>query len=300
MNKVFAPARSTEGAGKAESRASAKAGSRGSTKSGLTMPGLATDSLARGGIQSVDGALVLLRAMASFRGPVSLSVLARAAHMPTSKAHRYLASFVHAGLIVQEHRSGRYDLGPLAATLGFAALSRSDFVNRTADQLHEITARTGLTALLTIWSETGAVIVRWERAENFIATALGLGTSMPLLNSASGRVFLAFLPQQLTRQRAQYELERAIETGLVWPDMDLSWAGIEAVIERARADGIAAIDGRFIPGLNAISAPVLNWQGHAECAVTLIGTRTDLLKRDGPVADELRLFTGSLSRVQDA
>lgn len=255
------------------------------------------ESLARGGIQSVDGALVLLRAMATFKGPVSLSVLARAAGMPTSKAHRYLASFVHAGLIVQEHRSGRYDLGPLAATLGFAALARSDFVNRTADQLHDLTARTGLTALLTIWCESGAVIVRWERAENFIATALGLGTSMPLLNSASGRVFLSFLPPELTRQRAQYELERALETGLVWPDMELSWDGIQRVIAQSRADGIAVIDGRFIPGLNAISAPVLNWQGHAECAVTLIGTRTDLLDRRGPVADELRTFARALSRV---
>jgi len=258
------------------------------------------DSLARGGIQSVDGALVLLRAMAGFKGPVSLSVLARAAGMPTSKAHRYLASFVHAGLIAQEHRSGRYDLGPLAATLGFAALARSDFVNRTADQLHELTARTGLTALLTIWGGNGAVVVRWERVENFIATALGLGTTLPVLNSASGRIFLAFLPREMTRPRVEYELERAIESGLVWPDMELSLAGIDKVVAQARADGIAAIDGRYIPGLNAISAPVLNWQGHAECAVTLISTSSERLRRDGPIADELRAFTGAISRLDRA
>lgn len=292
MNKAMPPGGQSGAGSKAAARPAPKRGRRGGDPAG--------EVTARGGIQSVDGAMVLLRAMAKFDGPVSLSVLARAASMPASKAHRYLASFVHAGLIVQEHRSGRYDLGPLAGSLGLAALTRSDFVNRTADRLHDITARSGLTALLTVWCEAGAVIVRWERAENFIATALGLGTSLPLLNSASGRVFLAYLPEALTRRRAEHELERALETGLTWPDMDLSRDGIAQVIAQARADGIATIDGRFIPGLNAISAPVLNWQGHAECAVTLIGTRTDLLKRDGPVADELRLFTAALSRVTPA
>lgn len=255
------------------------------------------DQLARGGIQSVDGALVLLRAIATFKGPVSLSVLARAANMPTSKAHRYLASFVHAGLIEQEYRSGRYDLGPLASALGLAALARSDFVNRAADSLHTLTAKTGMTAMLTVWCEAGATIVRWERAENFIATALGLGASMPLLNSASGRVFLAYLPRQLTRARVQHELERAIESGLVWHDMELNEAGVDGVIKTIRATGIAAIDGRFIPGLSAISAPVLNWQGEAECAVTLVSTQSGILDCDGPIARELLDYTRMLSRT---
>lgn len=268
-------------------------------KAGATDDHLDTshDQLARGGIQSVDGALVLLRAIATFKGPVSLSVLARAANMPTSKAHRYLASFVHAGLIEQEHRSGRYDLGPLAASLGLAALARSDFVNRAADSLHTLTVKTGMTAMLTVWCEAGATIVRWERAENFIATALGLGTSMPLLNSASGRIFLAYLPRPLTRARVQHELERAIESGLVWHDMELNEAGVDGVIQTIRANGIAAIDGRFIPGLSAISAPVLNWQNEAECAVTLVSTQSGILNPTGAIARELLDFTKMLSRT---
>lgn len=262
-----------------------------------THPAPSHDQLARGGIQSVDGALVLLRAIATFKGPVSLSVLARAANMPTSKAHRYLASFVHAGLIEQEHRSGRYDLGPLASALGLAALARSDFVNRAADSLHTLTARTGMTAMLTVWCEAGATVVRWERAENFIATALGLGTSMPLLNSASGRIFLAYLPRQLTRTRVRHELERAIESGLVWHDMELNEAGVNSIIQAIRANGIAVIDGRFIPGLCAISAPVLNWQGEAECAVTLVSTQSGILDPKGAIARELLDYTSTLSRT---
>ena len=48
--------------------------------------------------------------------------------MPAAKAHRYLASFMPAGLIEQHPESGRYDLGPFALELGLglAAMARLD------------------------------------------------------------------------------------------------------------------------------------------------------------------------------
>ena len=85
---------------------------------------------APGGIQALDAALAVLRVLRSFDGPATLSDIAREAGMPPSKVHRYLASFIHAGLAVQRERSGRYDLGPEAAELGVAAISRNDFVVR--------------------------------------------------------------------------------------------------------------------------------------------------------------------------
>ena len=72
---------------------------------------------APGGIQALDAALSVLRVLRSFDGPATLSDIAREAGMPPSKVHRYLASFMHAGLAVQKERSGRYDLGPEAASL---------------------------------------------------------------------------------------------------------------------------------------------------------------------------------------
>ncbi len=52
--------------------------------------------------------------------------------MPLGKAHRYLASFAHAGLVRQAGRSGKCDLGPQAVQLGLAAMPRNDFINTAA------------------------------------------------------------------------------------------------------------------------------------------------------------------------
>ena len=253
---------------------------------------------ARGGIQALDAALVVLRALASFPGPVSLTDLSRAAGMPASKVHRYLASFIHAGLAVQRERSGRYDLGASAAELGLAALARNDFVNRAADRLEELSQTTGLTALLTVWGNHGATVVRWERGPSFTVTSFGLGSTLPLLTSASGRVFLAFLPSGQTAALLRSELERIRAAKLAWPDVAPTQDSIDALIANVRADRMAHVDGRFIPGLKAVAAPVTNWQGEAEVVVTIIGTRDDMLAPDSPVRRQLAAFTRSLSLPQ--
>jgi DNA-binding IclR family transcriptional regulator len=255
----------------------------------------APEGSAKGGIQALDAALILLRAFAIFPDAVSLTDLARAAGMPASKAHRYLASFIHAGLVVQRERSGRYDLGPGAAEIGLASLGRNDFVNRSADGLEQLSSATGLTALLTVWGNQGSTVVRWERTTSFTITSLGLGSTLPLLSSASGRVFLAFMPRRLTAARLRLEVERALEAGISWPDLDPTPESIDRLIAQVKADGVAQVDGRFIPGLKAISAPVTNWQGEAEVAVTLIGTRDDMLAVNGSVRRQLHEYTSRLS-----
>jgi DNA-binding IclR family transcriptional regulator len=261
---------------------------------------LAAGANARGGIQALDAALVVLRALASFRGPVSLTDLSRAAGMPASKVHRYLASFIHAGLAVQRERSGRYDLGPCANEIGLAALARNDFVGRTADRLEDLAHETGLTVHLTVWGGHGATVVRWERGPSFTITSFGLGSTLPLLTSASGRVFLAFLPSGLTAPSLRSEVERAVAAGLTWPDVAPTQESIEALIGGVRANRMAHVDGYYIPGLKAVAAPVTNWQGEVEVTVTIIGTREGMLAPDSHVRRQLAAFTLSLSVPQAA
>lgn len=44
------------------------------------------------------------------------------------------------------------------------------------------------------------------------------------------------------------------------------------MIEGIRGTGQTGVDQSFIPGLFALAAPVLNWQGEADAVVTLVST----------------------------
>lgn len=224
------------------------------------------------GIQSLDAALQMLGAMVKRRGPISLSELARDCRMPPSKVHRYLTSFQYAGLVVQAGRSGKYDLGPGAVMLGLSALTRHNFVNRASEALPDLCAESGLTALLSVWGDQGPTVIRWERASNPTITSMGLGTTLPLISSATGRAFLAWAPFAPMKALCETELRRARQKPAIVPDLTPTNEGLKKVIDEIRRRGFASVDGKFIPGLVAIAAPILDWQGEAQTVVTLIGT----------------------------
>lgn len=224
------------------------------------------------GIQALDAALKVLGEMGRLSGPATLSDIARACEMPPSKVHRYLASFQRAGLVEQAERSGRYDLGRGATLLGLSAIARHDFVNRASDALPELSSATGMSALLSVLGNEGATVIRWERAASPAVTSIGLGTTLPLLKSATGRVLLAWAPRAPLQSLLETEIRIAQRNPNLFPDITPTLEGIERLNAETRSRGYSSVDGRFIPGLVAIAAPILDWQHEAQAVITLVGT----------------------------
>ncbi|MCC5968649.1 MAG: IclR family transcriptional regulator [Pararhodobacter sp.] len=236
--------------------------------------------------------------MAAQKGPLSLSEIGRACSMPPSKVHRYLASFVGAGLVKQQGRSGRYDLGPAALQLGLAALARHSFVNAAADGLSDLSGETGMTALLSVWANQGATVVRWERGITPTDMSMGLGTTLPLLNSATGRVFLAWGAPRAVAPVRDAQFEQFARRSGQSVDPDHTSTSIAAIVESIRADGYASVVGRYIPGLVAIAAPVLDWQGEAQAAITLVGIDPPVIAPDSPQVQCLLAYCAEKSVVR--
>ena len=248
-----------------------------------------------GGVQSLDSALFLLAELAAKPGPVTLSELARSCGMTPSKSHRYLKSFLNAGFVEQAGQSAKYDLGPAALRLGLSAIARHNFVNRAADRMADLDGETGMSVLLSVWANHGATVVRWERAEAPTVTSMGLGSTMPLLNSATGRTFLAWSPRAPMQKTLDSELTRAQGWPDLVPDMTPTAEGVEAMVSDIRTKGYASVQGSFVPGLVALAAPVLDWQGEAQTVITLLGTDPDVTKPGSGTAAELLATCRSLS-----
>jgi DNA-binding IclR family transcriptional regulator len=240
----------------------------------------------RRGIQSIETGVPLLEALQRANGPLALKDLSAAAGLDPSSAHRYLASFLRCGMVVQ-HADSRYDFGPLALRLGLAAIQRADPVQAAARALPEIVAETGHTALLTVWSNLGPTVVQWQRAGSLV-TSLNLGSVLPATRSSAGRMLLAFLPRSLT---ADVLAHAAREEGF---DVE----ALERELQRARKSRLAYADKvqSVIPGLYASASVVLAWNGEAAAAIVLIGTDPDLSRANNPAALALRRICDRLSR----
>jgi DNA-binding IclR family transcriptional regulator len=205
----------------------------------------------RRGIQSVEIGLRILAAAASHRGAATLSSIAQRSGVSVSQTHRYLSSLMAAGMIKQEQRSGLYDLDAEAIRLGLAALSRIDAFRQADEVFSDFAAKSGRTCLVAIWGDYGPTIVRWFDGSPPVITSLAIGSVLPLLRSATGRVFFAFAsPDQIARLgKETLEQEHVLVPNAI------------AIQQATRSDMTASVRGDLIPGLRAVAAPVFDLQG---------------------------------------
>jgi DNA-binding IclR family transcriptional regulator len=233
----------------------------------------------RRGIQSVEIGLRLIDVLRAGPAPLSLKALAASADLPISNCHRYCVSFVRAGYMQQDARSGRYDLGPRLIQAGLAALGRSDAIAVATEALETLVDETGNTGQLAVWGDRGPTIIRWITGRAAVRTSMTAGATLPLLTSATGRVFLGFLPRRQTAALAAHE---AMAGG----------GDPDALAAQASAMGMGHVSGDHIPGLSAVAAPVLNAFGDAAAVITLVGTRDGIAAH---AAEQLRVAAAEAS-----
>ncbi|SMF58404.1 transcriptional regulator, IclR family [Xaviernesmea oryzae] len=223
------------------------------------------DTESRGaGIQSLEKGLRVLTTIQHAGRPMRLNDIAAAAGMTPSMAHGYLVSLVRTGFVVQDRLSGLYDLGDAALQLGLASLSRTDFLGLARTAISELAAVLHETVTLAVWNGDAPVVVDKIEGRSDSVYEIKVGSLVRLWPTATGRVFMANLPQS--------EWEHHLRT------MMRQGGEHEASIERFVADltdvrekGYAATLPATVPDFSAIAVPVFDHRTHLKAVITVLG-----------------------------
>ena len=253
------------------------------------------DKKSRAGIQSVEVGFVLLERLAQARAPLMLRDLAAAAGMSAAKAHRYLVSFQRLGLVQQDLGNTRYDLGPAALKLGLAALERVDAVKLARERLPALVEQVGHhTLALAVWGNHGPTIVHWQESLLSVTANLRLGDVMPLLTSATGRCFAAYVRPQAIAGMLEQELAQARQ--LHRPDTPHSLADASRLFDEVRERGLARVVDTLLPGVVGFCAPVFDADRHIALGLVVLGSAATLEAGwDSAIAVALRAAAQQLS-----
>ncbi len=215
----------------------------------------------RQGVQSIEVGLRLVKLLAERAQPLALKDLAAGAGMPAAKAHRYLVSLIRAGMAEQDRESGRYRLGPLALDIGLSALRQVDVLKFGGEALADLRAAIDETVLLAIWGNKGPVVARWEESTRPVATNVRAGWVMPMLNSATGRCFAAYLPDAVTAPLLEAEFALNPEERTRYP----------ARLDEIRAHGLSRVEGDLLRGVASVAAPVFGQGGGIVAVIAALG-----------------------------
>ena len=249
---------------------------------------------AQQGVQSVELGGKLLQALERGRGPQMLKDLARAAHMPPAKAHRYLVSFLRLGVVAQDPLSGRYELGGFALQLGLARLARVDGVKLARIALAELHDALDVTVGIAVWGNQGPTVVHWMESSHPAKASLKLGDVMPMLSSATGLLFAAYLPRSKTAPLIERELCSAQHfTSGSTPRTDVE---LERTLAEVREHGAARVEGMLLPTIHAFCMPVFDASGALALGLIALGHEGAFdLSWDGQIAVELKACAQRLS-----
>ncbi len=223
----------------------------------------------RSGIQSIEVGFRLLEVLTQEPRAMMLRDLAQRAGMSPAKAHRYLVSFLRLGVVAQDPLSGRYELGGFALQMGLARLARVDGVKLARLALAGLRDTLDVTLGIAVWGNQGPTVVHWMESSHPAKAALKLGDVMPMLSSATGLLFAAYLPRGKTAPMIERELADARHAS--YGDTPRSAEQLERTLDEVREHGAARVEGMLLPTIHAFCTPVFDATGELALGLIALG-----------------------------
>jgi len=245
------------------------------------------------GINSLDSTGELLDALVAAGKPLTLRDLAAAAGMPPAKAFPHLVSLQKIGLLSRD-ASGCFLAGSLALELGLIGLQRLSPTREAEPEIVDLAVSSGMSVAMAVLGPLGPTVVRLEESARPLHVSLRVGTVMSLVNTAIGRVFAAFVADDVREGLLAQDSLR-----LAGGD-DSSSGRNASYVERLafiREQGVDTAINKPIPGINTLAAPVFDHTGNIVLVIAVMGMMGSFdVDVNGQQAVKLLSATRRLSR----
>jgi DNA-binding IclR family transcriptional regulator len=232
-------------------------------------------------VQSVDRAVVLLKALAQSPQPPTLLELASRGGINRSTAWRLLQTLEHHGLVERDPATQRYRVGYTALQVASAA-DYDALVRRARPILMRMAETIGESTTLAV-ARTFSLVYIDQADPPTVPSPNWLGRSLPLHATSSGKVFLAWLPDAERDAVLPPTLERYTARTIT----DREQLRLE--LADVRRSGYALCVGEFEEFANGVSAAVLDHRARPAAIVNIWGPSQRVTARRLPTLGRMAL-----------
>src|SRR5262249_10104353 len=149
------------------------------------------------------------------------------------------------------------------------------------------------TMVLSVWGAQGPTIVNVVESSQPIVITMRVGAALPILQTASGLVFAAFLPQHFTRPLIRKALDADDTSTLFARELP----AIERLIAQVRKQGYAFNDGHLMRGVSAAAFPLVDHTKKLVAVLAVMGRRERVNPAEGAeLIAQLKRATRSFGR----
>jgi DNA-binding IclR family transcriptional regulator len=222
----------------------------------------------RSGAQSVERALAVLRCFEHADRSLGVSEIAAATGLTVSTAHRLTRALCAGGILMQDPRSERYQLGPTIVVLGRRAEEKLGYA-RALPALEALAESTGESVNLGVRSGAEVLVVLAVPSPHPLRFDQLPGSRVPIHTSAMGKCLLAFA---VAAPGDHVDVVSGLPRLTRFTDRTITRRDrLAAELQRTRERGWALNDEERNAGVRAVAAPVLDAAGSAVAAVAVQG-----------------------------
>jgi DNA-binding IclR family transcriptional regulator len=213
---------------------------------------------------SAERSLRLLSLLANEGRALSLADLATRLALPKGTAHRICTQLLAGGFLARDVDERSFIVGPALRQLAFDTLNHGVVRGLRHAVLAELVAQVGETCNFTTLDGTQVLYLDRVEAQWPLRLTLDVGAHVPLHCTASGKLFLAQMPQAARDALiAQLPLPRMTRNTIA------SAKGLRAECDRIAVQGHACDREEFIAGLIAAAVPVHGTDGIGRAAIAV-------------------------------
>ena len=210
-----------------------------------------TGAAKSGTIQTVERALGVLEVFFEDAGSVSVTEVAAKTGLAPATTHRVLSTLVGMGWLEQDVRSSRYQLSEQLLGSAALALANSVLLREGQHFLSRISDATGLNSFLAVRRNRSSVLLARAQGRRGSSSDFQVGKAIPMHASASGKLFLAFLPEAERREIVS-QVDLKANTSRTITDREQ----LEIELRTIREVGYAADRNELYESYKSIAVPV--------------------------------------------
>lgn len=233
-----------------------------------------TTSIAAGGsARAAERTLDILLAFLREGRGLGISELSRAVGLPKATVHRLVTVLVTRGFLERDPATAQYRIGLTLFRLGNLFLAQAHIRQIALPVIHELARITGETANLNVVIDRRRVCIEKTESTHDIRHAVELGRPLPLYAGASGKVLLAYLPDEEIRAVLAEGLRRLTARTVA------SAQRLRRDLAEIRRRGYAVSSDERVEGASAVSAPVRDGTGRVVAGLTISGPTYRFVER---------------------
>jgi IclR family KDG regulon transcriptional repressor len=216
-------------------------------------------------VRAVERAMQILSAFDDEHIDRGVSEIAQITGLHKATTHRIMITLLSGGFLERTTDGDRFRLGLRVVELGLGALRGLDFRRAAFPYMEQLVERFQETCDLGIFDRGRVLYVEVVHSEHSLTIAAQVGRRLPAYCTASGRVFLAFLPPEIVEPILNAPMTAYTAKTITSLDR------LREELETTRQRGYAFDDEEFELGIRAVSAPVRDIDGNVIAALSIPG-----------------------------